>query len=210
MLPKVPRFRQLDATELRTEDDSQEFRDVNMTRQFVLRETSGGYTATEPETGLIFHPLLIPIYLSGVSALVFFATAAYRSTTAKTLRKHIFRTERSLVPNPNDDITEPDAPAETGLWSGARAHIRANGGSVIFAFRVLRLLGCLGLAGISVAVLILSESLGESGARFDSLGGSGTINWNHSNQNGDWLDGNAWIQLSLCLFYVRISSTTSS
>jgi hypothetical protein len=94
----------------------------------------------------------------------------------------------------------------TGFWSDARAHVKACGGPVVFTFKILRLLGCLALLSITIAVFIVTEEANTSG--LDWLGD--LKKGHHSKKRGgkkrnpanEWFSQAEWIQLALCVFYV--------
>lgn len=149
--------------------------------------------ADSPHTSLFLHPLVIPLYLSGASAFVFLVQAIYRSKSFKSFLRRARKKSTSLLPEPLEDDVEPPRP-DAGLWSGVAGHVRACGGVVIFSYKVVQLLSCMGLVGISVAALVLSKTR-EDGKR------------RHSSHDA-WFSEFGWIQLALSVFYVRILQCT--
>ncbi|KAI0260155.1 hypothetical protein BC834DRAFT_925973 [Gloeopeniophorella convolvens] len=95
------------------------------------------------------HPLLIPSYVAGASAVVFIFQ------TCVTYGLGAYRRAR-IAPTPGSDA--PFSPGPSGsarLPTAYNEHVRKAGGSTIFYFKFARLLGVLGLFGLYLADYIL-------------------------------------------------------
>lgn len=177
-----------------------------MAWQLVSQGSQSEASAQNPRD-VLSHPLVVPLYISGVSAFTFLVGAVYQSKTVKSLRRRIGKKQNSLLPNPNDDSEELDQrhdDVHTSLWSGAKAQVHACGGPVIFAYKVFQFLACLGLLGISVAVFILSET-----GTADGIWSNGLGHRKHSKKSRHslWFSELEWIQLALSMFYVGVSTS---
>jgi hypothetical protein len=93
--------------------------------------------------------LIVPIYVSAASAVILILHIA--SKTIKWLY-----TRLTLNPKPNN--TEPFTPARDQAdypASRIQRHIASHGGAAVFAYSVLRLIGCLALLGLSISTIML-------------------------------------------------------
>ena len=132
--------------------------------------------------------LLLPVYLGGVSASVALLHAILLTLPVrKALRLR-------PIPRYNIDRTTPSA----GLRLQLREHIGGNGGLVIWAYNIVRLLGCLALAAIALLSPFLHNH--DLSAWVHALKSA-------SAEKEPKFTSADWIQISLAVFYVRIQLT---
>jgi hypothetical protein len=95
-----------------------------------------------------------------------------------------------------------------GVMSDIRAHIQSMGGTEIFVYKLLRLIGCLTLVGLTIATLVIDEQTRDSSGLLDLLKKKkhkGKKKSNHS----DSFSHDEWLQVALLLTYVRLHSRYS-
>ncbi|KAJ7838629.1 hypothetical protein B0H14DRAFT_2788979 [Mycena olivaceomarginata] len=95
--------------------------------------------------------LTIPLYVAGFSIITLILGGLWDSSSGMGLRVLIFQ---KLPPD------APDLP-DTRQTGSIHDHIAKHGGATIFAFKVLRLIGCLVLLGFSTALFALNKEEGE-------------------------------------------------
>lgn len=76
-----------------------------------------------------------------------------------SLKRPRFLTTRNYVEEGHESV-EPAA--TSGLDADFKSHVQALGGSTIFAFKALRLFGCIILAALTLVTLLLKESFGTN------------------------------------------------
>ncbi|PBK67602.1 P-loop containing nucleoside triphosphate hydrolase protein [Armillaria solidipes] len=99
-------------------------------------------------TKLAVDTLAIPLYVAVASAAFLLAQVL-----------HAFLQTKSVSPYPgyaDDEEHRVDGFVETGYFEN---HVAQQGGRKIFAFRVLRLLGCLALLGLSITTISVSATV---------------------------------------------------
>ncbi|KAJ7864236.1 hypothetical protein B0H14DRAFT_2736510 [Mycena olivaceomarginata] len=95
--------------------------------------------------------LTIPLYVAGFSIITLILGGLWDSSSGMRLRVFLFQ---KLPPD------APDLP-DTRQTGSIHDHIAKHGGATIFAFKVLRLIGCLVLLGCSTALFALNKEVGE-------------------------------------------------
>lgn len=131
--------------------------------------------------------LLIPVYLALASGVLFLLHLLILATPLK----RYFSPLSQGVPSTVDDL-QP-----IGIRSTIRANIRSNGGLAIWSYKLLRLLGCVALFGVTVSAAVITND--------DTLHTSGK-HWGkkkHRNKNKHMFSNYEWILIFLSLFYVR-------
>jgi hypothetical protein len=130
--------------------------------------------------------LLYPFYLTVFSAVLLLTHLLVRAFWPKSSAQEERR-------------AEPRTRAHAGILEDTKRHIRNHGGLTIYLFKVLRLVGCLALLGITIAAFIISEE--ESGdSLLDSL--KKKHKKKHRKVDG-WPTPSEWTEIFLCITYVR-------
>ncbi|KAJ7105184.1 hypothetical protein C8R44DRAFT_858596 [Mycena epipterygia] len=94
--------------------------------------------------------LIIPAIVSAASAALLVAHIFWVSAWGNALRGLLFKTRKSEV----TAVVAPEIRHPIGLGAAVKQHIAHHGGRVIFVFKLVRLLACLTLFGLSLAVLV--------------------------------------------------------
>lgn len=145
----------------------------------------------------IWHDsLVVPAYLSGASAVLLLLHIVLLSQPAKKL--YTFLIPKSQVarepagPEPNQGIH----PAS--FFGQVRAHISIHGGGIIYAYKVIRLVGCLALLALSTATLILEETGQIDGFWYETTGKWGKKHPKHRKKHARFTV-DEWLQVALCI-----------
>ncbi|KAK0480768.1 hypothetical protein IW261DRAFT_1474488 [Armillaria novae-zelandiae] len=137
---------------------------------------------------------IIPLYVASVSAVVFLLQIVFSSRRVRRLF------QRSTVAPTADEEPQPDPEPvvqPAGYFQDLKEHVSQSGGARIFTYRVLRLVGCLALLGLSITTLVLDVEENE-------LTTSGKWGKKHKKKpRGDrWLKPREWLAASLCLTFL--------
>nr|GAT43358.1 ATP-binding cassette transporter [Mycena chlorophos] len=92
--------------------------------------------------------LLLPIYTAVFSLILLSSGVVWNSRTVTKLRVSVFKA--SIDPHPTEN---PQSHFGTSLAN----HVETHGGGTIFAFKLMRLLGCFILLGLSSAAVLLDD-----------------------------------------------------
>ncbi|CCO37550.1 ATP-binding cassette transporter abc4 Short=ABC transporter abc4 [Rhizoctonia solani AG-1 IB] len=178
--------------------------------QLVLSEVT--VAAPRPKWA---HSLLIPATCAGVSIVllllrVVLSTAFVKRLVTKLRGQQVDEDDADSVPQ------QPVLRQHTGFFPDLRSHINAHGGAIVFAWKVLRLLSCLALTGLTVgAIVSINEGHKITGTSESQLiyspyldldiGALGKSRENkhkkHSRNRHTWFSTAEWIEISLCIFY---------
>ncbi|PVG02126.1 hypothetical protein CPB86DRAFT_772767 [Serendipita vermifera] len=136
--------------------------------------------------------LMLPVYLACVSLVVVLLHVIVLVTP---LKKYILPHSRSSQTVLHSD---PDPP--TGFMGSIKANIKSNGGLTLWLYKVLRLLGCLALTGVSVAAAVLAseDTLHTNGKHW---GKKGRRRHRHKHKFSAY----EWIQIALVAVYMYTS-----
>ncbi|KAJ8520559.1 hypothetical protein ONZ45_g2613 [Pleurotus djamor] len=119
-----------------------------------------------------------------------------------------------------DEQNEPSEPPPSsyGFWSEFKAHVVSHGGLHIFVYKILRLVGCLALLGLSIATLIIDEieledrqDIQFTYADQEPLGWMGALaRWGkkkrkHRRKEVEQLTQTEWLQFAMCMTYLYAS-----
>ncbi|KZP16764.1 P-loop containing nucleoside triphosphate hydrolase protein [Athelia psychrophila] len=161
---------------------------------FTSLSTSGIHVLTSPS---IWHDsLLVPAYISAASAALLIIHVIHLSKPAKRLYALI-------VPNLSLGTTELSGPElEQGIqpatfFGQVRAHIAIHGGGVIYTYKVVRLIGCLALLGLSIATFILEET-GQIHFMYNITGKWGKKHPKRNKKHAGFTNAE-WVQVALCV-----------
>ncbi|KAF5377185.1 hypothetical protein D9615_006331 [Tricholomella constricta] len=134
--------------------------------------------------------LAIPAYVAALSAVALAVHLLLDSNFYKKVKSRICST---LV-----DVEDMDlAPEDSAMPGGLRDHVTQHGGNIIFAYKVVRLIGCLTLLGLSIYSAVLSEQM--SGFR-----ASERRKRKHGKSKSGFLT-HEWLELSMCMTYMYAS-----
>ncbi len=153
------------------------------------------------------HPLLIPSYFALLSILVLVAQAIYSSGPVRRLRG-----KDAPAADTGGDSGVAASATRTGLVSAVKDHVEKSGGSTIFLFQVSRLLVVLTLLGLAIFSFVQEE--GQQHVSPSSAVSALNKHWGkkhkgmHRNGGGS-LTRREWLDLTLCLTYVRHRSHRS-
>lgn len=90
------------------------------------------------------------------------------------------------------------------FFGQVRAHIAIHGGGVIYTYKVVRLVGCLALLGLSIATLILEETGQIENALFNITGKWGKKHPKHNKKHAGFTNAE-WVQVALVITSVRLA-----
>ncbi len=152
--------------------------------------------------GLFLHrwltdSFIIPLYVVIASAVIFLLQIVFSS---RRVRRLFWRSTDAPIAADEEPQLEPEAVFQpAGYFQDLKEHVSQSGGPKIFTYRVLRLVGCLVLLGLSIATLVLDVEENE-------LETSGKWGKKHKKKpRGDrWLKPREWLAASLCLTFVRL------
>ncbi|KAF7322651.1 ATP-binding cassette transporter [Mycena chlorophos] len=141
--------------------------------------------------------LAIPIVVAAASAVFLLLHLFFASTWGRKLRS-LFKTP--APEQPEDSVLHP-----VGIHAEFRQHVTSHGGPVIFTFKLVRLVACLALLGLSITSLALTK---KSDAQ-NIFGKWGKKHPKHGPSSG--LSTAEWLQLgvSMVFFYASVLAITT-
>ena len=156
----------------------------------------GGYSS------LWTHPLLIPFYFALLSIVVLVVQAIISSGPVRRFRG-------KDVPQETAASSESGVTASatgTGFVSAFRDHVKISGGSIIFLFQVTRLVVVLTLLSLAIFSFVQDEN--QEHASPSSALSAFSKHWGKKRKGkhrygGGSLTKREWLDLTLCLTYVR-------
>ncbi|SJL07707.1 uncharacterized protein ARMOST_11057 [Armillaria ostoyae] len=165
-------------------DSSQTVMDASVLMDFVIQYKKKWLTDS----------FIIPLYVAISSAVVFLLQIVFSSRRVRRLFRR--STDAPIAADEEPQLDEAVfQPA--GYFQDLKEHILQSGGAKIFTYRVLRLVGCLVLLGLSITTLVLDVEENE-------LATSGKWGKKHKKKpRGDrWLKPKEWLAASLCLTFL--------
>ncbi|TFK76776.1 hypothetical protein BDN72DRAFT_873327 [Pluteus cervinus] len=139
--------------------------------------------------------LMIPTYFMGLSVLVLLANVIASSRPYRSLHARIFGVEELDDEDSTEDATSTTT---TSISSEIRLHVAHQGGIVIFAYKILKLLGCLALLGLSIFTAIEDEL-------YPSNGLGQFLKGRKKNGSEPVLTTDEALALAMCMFYFYAS-----
>lgn len=152
--------------------------------------------------------MLIPGYFAAFSAFLLVAHLIIASKPVQQLLGRIF-SSKGGDPDPSDapPVEPSPEPPHAGIVSEVKAHIKSLGGSTIFLYKIVRLVGCLALVGLTIATVVRDEKGTAKADAIDVLKKHWGKKGKHARRNDGFTD-REWLQVTLCLTYVSITSRT--
>ena len=159
-------------------------------------------TSHRGSSSLWTHPLLIPSYFALLSILVLVAQAIFSSGPVRRLRGK----DSAAAPSRGDSGV-PASVTRTGFVSAIKDHVQHSGGSTIFLFQVSRLVIVLTLLGLAIFSFV-QEEVQQQHLSLSSVVSAFSKHWGKKRKNKHRYDGGSltkreWLDLTLCLTYVR-------
>lgn len=142
------------------------------------------------------NELLFPAYLAvfSATALILRGILSLKSVQGLISRRRVDEEEE-------EDVTvEPTVSPHTGIISDVKTHIESMGGPTIFAYKVLRLVGCLVLVVLTIVTLVIDEEEREKSDGFGVARKKHKGRKKKKSKSG-FTDAE-WLQVALCLTYV--------
>ncbi|KAJ7102323.1 hypothetical protein B0H15DRAFT_943257 [Mycena belliarum] len=146
--------------------------------------------------------LILPAIAAATSAVLLLLHLFWASAWGRKLRALVSRT-------PEPEATDPPlALHPVGLVSEVKAHVVDHGGAVIFTFKLVRLVACLILLGLSVASLALTEARKTEAGQASVFGKWGN---KHPKKKSSKFSVTEWLQVAMCMtsFYASILAITT-
>ncbi|KAJ6604251.1 hypothetical protein DFH09DRAFT_1300496 [Mycena vulgaris] len=142
--------------------------------------------------------LILPGIVAAASAVLLLVHLFWVSAWGRKLRSFVFRT-------PEPEVIDPSPPLPVGLLAEVKEHVAHHGGPVIFAFKLVRLVACLVLLGLSIASLALTEARKSESGRASIFGKWGKKHPKKSPASPT-LSVTEWLQVVMCMafFYASI------
>lgn len=144
------------------------------------------------------HPLLIPSYFALLSIVVLVAQAIFSSGPVRRLCG-------KDVPAAGTH-SEAGAATRTGFVSAIKDHMEHSGGSIIFLFQLTRLVAVLTLLSLAIFSFVQDEAQQQHISPSSALSAF-RKHWGKKHKgkhrNGNSLTKREWLDLTLCLTYVR-------
>lgn len=105
----------------------------------------------------------------------------------------------------SDDVQlEVVSSPHEGIVNDIKAHITSLGGLTIFTYKIVRLLGCLVLVALTIATLIVNDYHNTTGSSIlDALKKHKGKKKSKSKKPSETFSQSEWLQIALCLAYVR-------
>lgn len=145
---------------------------------------------------------MVPAYLSAASAVILILHVILLSNPAKKIYRRLLPKSRHSESEPSaTDLSQGIYPAS--FFGQVKEHISLHGGVVIFTFKVLRLVGCLALLGVSLATLILEETGKIDDMLYGITGKWGKKHRKHKHSKNEQFTQAEWVQVALVLTSVR-------
>lgn len=167
------------------------------------------------------HTLLIPAAVAVVSIV---ALLIHVVLITGPVKRFIARLRGRAVDD-DDSPLQPIIRQHTGFFPDLRSHIKSHGGGAIFAWKMLRLLACMALTGLTIGAIIAineghkvdSKELdldidADVGFDLDSDVDALSKHWGKKHKKhkkkkrARWFSTTEWIEISLCMFYVSYGS----
>jgi heme exporter protein D len=157
-------------------------------------------------------PLLIPADLALLSLAVFLVQSIYEQVTR---HRRQGQTEAADASREERDDT---ATYFGGLKTEIAHHVKKRGGFAIFVWKLLRLLTCLALVAVTIAVIVIEK---EADSATNQPANDGFVDamkkWGrkkkhrrkHRGDRGALFTIDEWYQISLCLVFVSFSGLQS-
>lgn len=145
------------------------------------------------------HPLLIPSYLALLSIVVLVAQAIVSSGPVRRFRG---KDAPQAAAGSESGVTA----SGTGFVSAVRDHVKLSGGSTIFLFQVTRLVVVLTLLSLAIFSFVqdeVQEHVSPSSTLLSALSKWGKKRKRKHRYGGGTLTKREWLDLTLCLTYVR-------
>ncbi|TDL28857.1 P-loop containing nucleoside triphosphate hydrolase protein [Rickenella mellea] len=155
------------------------------------------------KTSIFLDTLLIPAYVAALSAIFLTLHLVFTSGPVKKIIARIF--PRSNAVDPEDNSSLPNAtppPLHAGVVYEVKERIKLMGGSTIFLYKILRLLGCLALVGLTIATLVVDEGKPENKTSFMV---QMKKHWGKKKKRRSTDEGfshHEWLQISVLLTYL--------
>ncbi|KAJ7814135.1 P-loop containing nucleoside triphosphate hydrolase protein [Mycena olivaceomarginata] len=140
--------------------------------------------------------LIVPSIAAGVSIVLLLVHLFLASVWGRKLRAFVFKTAEPEIADPLPAV-QP-----VGLVAEVKEHVAQHGGGVIFTFKLVRLVACLSLLGLSITSLAITEAQKSESSIFGKWGKK------HPKKKHDKsaISVTEWLQLALCMtfFYTSI------
>jgi hypothetical protein len=156
---------------------------------------------------LWLHPLLIPSYAALASIIVLILHIIFSIGPIKLPRTRI----SSSTEDTNTAGEYSASSTRTGLLSAVKDHVERSGGSIIFVFRLARLVLVISLLVLSIFCFLQEEVLHSADSGLDPL----NKHWGkrrkpkHRDGGGGSLSKREWLDLAACLNYVCLLAALS-
>lgn len=151
-------------------------------------------------SSLLTHPLLIPSYVALGSIFILVAQAIFSSGPVRRLLGE----DQTEAATQNNDRVAATA-TQTSFVSALKGHVETSGGSTIFFFQVSRLVVTLAL--LCLAIFSFLQEEGQQHLSPSSAVGALINHWSKKRKGkhhgGSSLTEPEWLDLTLCLTYVR-------
>ena len=106
--------------------------------------------------------LLFPAYLATLSAVSLIIKGALGLKWVRSLVSRV-SCSRKQTEEEIDEANAYEVVEHGGILADIKAHVNAKGGPVIFAYKTLRLIGCLLLVALTIATLVMDENDRQTG-----------------------------------------------
>ncbi|KAF8710653.1 P-loop containing nucleoside triphosphate hydrolase protein, partial [Rhizoctonia solani] len=183
--------------------------------QLVLLETVSTSSRAQP-AAIWGYDLLILVVCTGVSFILLLLHAFVSTTSVKRLITKLCGREH-LEDNVDSTPQQPVIQQRAGFFPYLYSHIKENGGATVLIWKVLRLLACLTLTGLTIGAIVSinkeHNAIGVKKYEFERVNEA----YLHSDVNvGNKAQGSKhkkykrrerrfstaeWIEISLCMFY---------
>lgn len=152
------------------------------------------------------HSLLIPATCAFISIALL---VIHVIITTGPVKHYVAKLRGRSVSGNDNDPPRPISRQNTGFVAASHSHIEGHGGGAIFVWKLLRLLACMALTGLTmVAITSINEGHGMIGMDDCDSSVSAAIKhleMKHKEKSAYWFGTSEWIEVSLCLFYVSCS-----
>ncbi|KAJ7042608.1 hypothetical protein C8F04DRAFT_1252025 [Mycena alexandri] len=167
---------------------------------FVVNHASVGplVDLLKPKSRTVWEDSLVfPALIGALSAALLLLHLFLASAWGRKLRAFVSRTSEPEVVDPAPSVRP------VGVAAEVREHVAEHGGSVIFAFKLVRVVACLTLLGLSIASFAIAETR-KPGTGI--LGKWGKKHPKKKNPEAPTLSIAEWLQLAMCMtfFYTSI------
>ena len=149
--------------------------------------------------------LMISAYAASFSALVLLLQIILSTRPVRHLLSQL-SSQKSRHSDDTEIVLVDDAPTPSaGILSDLRSHIQSLGGSSIFFHKTLRLIGVLVLLSLTLVTLVQDEQQRPFSLLIETLKKRGKKH--HKKKSLATFSPDEWLQIALCLTYVRLSSS---